>query len=63
MANGTIVKYKKSYTITIDGKTDTKHPEDTPMYLSTFEKVLHGVVEMLDRETKSNTVTIKENEL
>lgn len=60
MANGKIVKYKKHYKITIEGKTDTAHPEDEPIYLKTFRRTLERVVEMMNNETVWNNVTIKE---
>lgn len=60
MANGKIVKYKKHYKITIEGKTDTVHQEDEPFYLSVFRKTLERTVQMLDSQTAWNKVTIKE---
>lgn len=60
MANGKIVKYKKHYKITIEGKTDTQYPNDKPMYLSIFEKTLFGTVALLNSQTKWNNVSIKE---
>jgi hypothetical protein len=60
MANGKIVKYKKHYKITIEGKTDTALPEEEPFYLSLFRKTLFSMVEMMNSRTKWNNVTIKE---
>lgn len=60
MANGKIVKYKKHYKITLEGKTDTKNPEETPMFVERLERVLAEVALLLNNETAWNTVTIKE---
>lgn len=60
MANGKIVKYKRSYKITIEGKTDTKHPEDEPLYLEIFDRMLKEVAYRMNGMTAWNNVTIKE---
>jgi hypothetical protein len=60
MANGKIVKYKKHYKITIEGKTDTARPEDEPFYLSVFRKTIFRMVEMMNSQTSWNSVTVKE---
>lgn len=60
MANGKIIKYKRHYKITIEGQTDTKNPEDEPMYLNIFGKTIEQMVEYLDAQTLWNTVTVKE---
>lgn len=60
MANGKIVKYKKHYKITLEGKTDTKNPNETPMFVKYMEGVLNDLVRHLDYETSWNNVTMKE---
>jgi len=60
MANGKIVKYKKVYKITVEGKTDTAHPEDTPLGLETARNTLYLTVGILDSKYKHRNVTIKE---
>lgn len=60
MANGKIVKYKRVYKITIEGKTDTVLPNEMPLSLKTAVGLLSDVVDVLDGEYKWRNVTIKE---
>lgn len=60
MANGKIVNYRKVFKIVVEGKTDTAHPEDTPLGLEQAMNVLYITVGMLDSKYKYRDVTIKE---
>lgn len=57
--NRKVVKYKREYLITIEGKTDTNLPNDPPLGLTTAENMITNVVYVLDDHFKSRSVTIE----
>ena len=55
-----VVKYKKQFLITVEGKTDTVEPNEPPFGLETFETMIREIVKVSDEHFKHRSVTIKE---
>lgn len=60
MANGKIVKYKKVYKITIEGKSDTRYPDEPPAKLKTTQNMLMTVVAVTNEMGAWHNVSIEE---
>ena len=57
--NRKVLKFKRTYTITVVGSVDTQHPEEEPWMLKVADNLLKEVTRNLDEHQKSVSATLK----
>ena len=60
MSGRKIIKFKKQYLITVEGKSDTVHPDNTPAQLKVIDKLFKTAVDVSNDYWKLTLVSIKE---
>ena len=60
MSDRKVIKFKKRYLITVEGKSDTVHPDNTPVQLKVIDKIFKTAVDATNGYWKLTSVDIKE---